>query len=76
MAIQTARAFFTGAEDSVAVTWPTLGTATPAVSMGVTTLDAPLGVISASYTTLTASGCTVVPTERFTGTVEVIAMDV
>lgn len=75
MAIATTTATFTGSEDSVAVTWPTLGTATPAVSLGVCISDSPLGVVDADYTNLTASGCTVVPSERFTGTVEIIAVD-
>lgn len=78
MAIISTTATFTGAEDSVAVSWTALGTSTPAVSLGVavdTSQPGNTGVVDADFTSLTSSGCTVVPSARFIGTVEVIAMD-
>lgn len=71
MAIQTATATFTGAEDSVAVTWPALGYTPAAISIGPCTSDS-LGVVDAFASSVTSTGCTITPTARFTGTVEVI----
>lgn len=77
MAIATATATFTGVEDSVAVTWSALNTATPAVSAGVCIGDAPLGPVDVDIpsASITASGCTVVPSARFVGIIEIIASD-
>jgi len=75
MAIVAVTATFTGAEDSVAVTWTALNTATPAVTAGVCLPDTTLGVVDADVTSVSATGCTIVPSDRFVGTVEVIAMD-
>lgn len=74
MAIATATATFNGTQDSASVSW-SLTAAVPATSAGVCVSDG-LGDVDVELTGVSSSGCTVLPTSRFTGTVEIIAMDV
>jgi len=75
MAIQTAIATFTGAEDSVAITWSAPFSSAPLlVSAGVQISDTGGAVaVDIPAASLTAAGCTVETSGRFTGLVELIA---
>jgi hypothetical protein len=75
MAFSSAIATFTGAQDSVAVTWATAFAAPPTlVTHGVLVSDG-IGTVEVSIpsSTLTATGCTVETSARFTGAVQLIA---
>lgn len=76
MAVGTATAIFTGAEDSVAVTWVMVAgsafTAPPAVTAGVNVSDGG-GPVAVDVVSVTTTGATVNPSARFTGTIELIA---
>jgi len=75
MAIATATAVFDGTQDSVAVSWSTAFAAAPGtVTYGIGISDGG-GVIDCDVTSVTSAGCTVEPTARFTGVVELIASD-
>ena len=71
MAIQAVTASFNGTQDSVAVTWPDLGVVPNSISVGVCTSDGG-GAVDVLISALVSSGCTVTPTARFVGTVEII----
>jgi hypothetical protein len=75
MAIQTAIATFTGAEDSVAVTWSaTFASAPTVLTAGVVISDTGGAVgIDVPLASVTSTGCTVETTGRFAGAVELIA---
>jgi hypothetical protein len=75
MAIQTAVATFTGAEDSVAVTWSAAFGAAPTVATAGVLISDGFGAVGIDIPTssLTATGCTVETSARFTGAVELIA---
>jgi len=73
MATQTATATFTGAEDSVAVTW----TAMPGnfgISAGVQITDGS-GPVAVSLSSVSSTGATVNTSARFTGTVSLMVWD-
>jgi len=73
MALATATATFTGAEDSVAVVWSTAFISTPSVRQtGVVITDGG-GPVAIDIINPTNTGCTVETSGRFTGTVELIA---
>lgn len=73
MAIATATATFTGAEDSVAFIWSTAFINTPTlVTTGVVISDS-LGPVVVNIVSVTNAGCTVETSARFTGAVELIA---
>lgn len=73
MAIATATATFTGSEDSVAVLWPTAFAVAPSVTAGVDVTDG--ATVEVDVVSITATGCTVEASARFTGVVELIASD-
>jgi hypothetical protein len=73
MAIQIATATFTGVEDSVDVTWPAMA-GDFGIAHGVTVSDAG-GPVSVHITNRIATGCTVNPSARFTGVVELVIYD-
>lgn len=73
MALATATATFTGAEDTVAVVWSTALVTSPVVTYGITVTDGQ--TLDADVTSITTTGCTVEPTARFVGTVELIASE-
>lgn len=73
MATQTAIATFTGAEDSIALTW----TAMPslyAIEHGVTVTDGG-GPVGVQLSSVSSSGATVQPTARFSGTIALTILD-
>jgi hypothetical protein len=74
MAFQTVTATFTGAEDSVAVTFSPAFTGNFSIVHSVTVTDGN-GPVFVVLTGRSSSGATVVPSGRFTGTVEVTAND-
>jgi hypothetical protein len=75
MAIVVATATFDGTQDSVAVLWSSAFSAAPGtVTYGIGISDGG-GVIDCDVTSVTATGCTVEPSARFTGVVELIASD-
>jgi hypothetical protein len=75
MAIQTAVATFTGAEDSVAVTWSSPFSSSPTlITAGVVISDSGGAVaIDIPSASVTGAGCTVETSARFAGAVELIA---
>lgn len=73
MAIVVATAAFTGAEDTVVVTWSTPFLAVPSAPAGVSVSDGQ--TLDVDLTSVTTTGCTVEPTARFVGNVELIASD-
>lgn len=74
MAIQAVTVSFTGAEDSVPATWPSMST--PAVvAFGQEVADGG-GPTAIDFTGVGATGCTVVTGGRFAGSVNLVAMDV
>jgi hypothetical protein len=75
MAFSSAIATFNGTQDSVAVTWATAFASPPVlVTHGVLVSDG-VGTVEVSIpsSSLTATGCTVETTARFTGAVQLIA---
>lgn len=76
MAIATAKATFTGAEDSIAVTYANITTAVPTVicSDAIVTDGSPAPVISVQGAP-TNTGCTVATSARFSGTVTILVLD-
>lgn len=75
MAIIVATAALAGAEDSVAVTWAGITTNPPTVSTGVCTSDGGVATADIVPGTLTNTGCTIEPSSRFVGTVELVVSD-
>lgn len=75
MAIATATATFTGAEDSVAVSWSTPFSSTPTVRQDGVVISDGNGPVAVNIITVTTTGCTVETSGRFGGTVELIARD-
>lgn len=75
MAIQTAIATFTGAEDSVAVVWSSPFSSSPTlITAGVVISDTGGAVaVDIPSSSVTGAGCTVETSGRFTGLVELIA---
>jgi hypothetical protein len=73
MAIVTATATFDGTQDTVAVTWSTPFVSTPGVTAGIGVRDGQ--TLDVDITSVTTTGCTVAPTSRFVGVVELIASD-
>lgn len=70
MAIQAVTASFDGSQDTVTVTFSGIVTNPPTVTQGICVNDGQ--TVSADITSLTNAGCTVAPTARFNGTVELI----
>lgn len=73
MAIVVATAAFTGAEDTVVVSWSTPFLSTPSVTAGISVSDGQ--TLDVDVISVTTTGCTVEPTARFVGNVELIASD-
>jgi hypothetical protein len=74
MAFQTVTATFTGAEDSVAVSFSPTFTGNFGIASSVTVTDGN-GPVFVVLTGRSGSGATVVPSARFSGTVEISAND-
>lgn len=76
MAIASATASFTGVEDSVAVSWSGITSSPPKVyaSAPIVT-DAPTDIPEIDLESVTSSGCTVITSARFTGTVNLLVLD-
>lgn len=75
MATSTATATFTSSQDSVAVTWATAFTSPPTiVTAGIVVTDGQ-GPVSVTIpgASLTSTGCSVEPSGRFAGSVQLIA---
>jgi hypothetical protein len=73
MAIQTAVATFTGAQDTISVVWPVPFASTPTVTAGIGVSDGQ--TLDVDVTGITTTGCTVEPTARFNGPVALIGSD-
>lgn len=73
MAIQTATATFTGAEDFVAVTWPAMA-GSFGIAHGITVTDAQ-GPVVVWLTGRSSTGATVNTSARFSGSVELTIFD-
>ena len=73
MAMQSTSSSFTGIEDSLTVTWTAMA-GNFGISAGVTVTDA-LGPVSVALSARTLTGCTITPSARFTGTVELTIFD-
>jgi hypothetical protein len=73
MAIVVVTAAFDGTQDTVAVTWSTAFLTAPSVTAGISVADSQ--VLDVGLTSITTTGCTVEPTARFVGSVELIASD-
>lgn len=71
--ILTATATFDGTQDTVAVVWSTAFLTTPTVTAGISVSDG--SMLDCDVVSVTTTGCTVAPTGRFIGTVELIAND-
>jgi hypothetical protein len=75
MATATATATFTGAEDTVAVTYAGITSNPPKVFDGAVVTDSgPAPIISITGAP-TNTGCTVATSARFTGTVNLLILD-
>jgi hypothetical protein len=77
MAVAIATATFTGAEDSIALTWTGITSNPPkAVASAPVVTDAPTAVPEVYFSAApTNAGGTLATTARFAGTVTVIVMD-
>lgn len=77
MAITTATATFTGVEDVLDVTWPGITSNPPTVTAGICTSDGSVVALDPvdGITNLTNAGCTIMPTSRFVGVIELVIED-
>jgi hypothetical protein len=75
MALQTATATFTGAEDTVAVTWTAMAGSCAVICSNPTITDGS-GAIVPWLTSVTSTGATVNISDRFSGSVVVTVIDV
>jgi hypothetical protein len=75
MAIATAVATFTGAEDNTTATWTTPFGIAPLVLGATVTISDGLGpvVVDVPTASITTTGCTVETSGRFSGLVELVA---
>jgi hypothetical protein len=74
MALQTATATFTGAEDTVAVSWTAMAGSYVVLPGNPTITDGSGGVL-VWLTSVTSSGATVNISDRFSGSVVVTVLD-
>lgn len=75
MAIATVEGVFDATQDTLAVTWSGITTNPPAVTSGVGTGDGSVVVVNIVAGTLSNTGCTLEPTARFVGLVELVIED-
>jgi hypothetical protein len=73
MALATATATFTSAEDSVAVSWSTAFVSAPTLVTAAVVVTDGFGAVAVDIISVTNTGCTVETSGRFTGAVELIA---